>query len=100
MDCHAPGVYAFPDNQGCFRTCTRFVSGRSIDISQEVATTALLNIHQDTLGKWPKQFHNKKFHFIDNWARYWDTHLQIQELPSVYDFPTESQRIGNFSQYT
>ena len=108
-----PGSPAYPNNQGLLRTCTvhgiakgivdgfmdgRFVRGKSVDIDQEEVTQILLNVHKDGTGKWPWEFHNQNLLIKDNMARYWSIMLQVQELPTVYDFPTENQRLGVMSQ--
>ena len=92
----SPGHAAVVDNQGKLATCTRFALSKaicdgffwerwipktSLDIDQGEVTTALLQEHKDTVGKWPHEFNGKEYQFQEKQlSSYWKAKLEIKEL--------------------
>ena len=91
-----PGVYATPDDQGDYPTCTRhalakaivdglmkeiFLRNHQIDFDQDEVTNALKREHNDNDAIWPTDLHMKTYKIKErNKDKYWNIRLHVNKL--------------------
>ena len=106
----APGVYASPDDQGTYPTCTRhalakaivdglmkeiFLRNLQIDFDQDEVTDALKREHNDDDAIWPEALNWKTYKIKErNKPKYWNIRLHIIRLVErqIKDFVADIQK--------
>ena len=105
-----PGVYASPDDQGTYPTCTRhalakaivdglmkeiFLRNLQIDFDQDEVTDALKREHNDDDAIWPEALNWKTYKIKErNKPKYWNIRLHIIRLEErqIKDFVADIQK--------
>ena len=95
-----PGQPPVVDNQGQLATCTRFalskaicfgfdkkiwVKNQSLDMDQNNVTTALLQEHKDSDGKWPTDFNGVQLQLYEKFNTCWLTDIRVRKLTKKND---------------